>query len=103
MKTPLVTEVDFGRGHIVLDGVPAVCQRRTTAPLFGPCLLWPPSPISATAELLYKWLPKKLVITDLRTSRFSATSHALFPFRTVNDKYCKQKFVAFIVKIVRFS
>jgi len=26
-------------------------------PLFGLCLLWPLSPISATAELLYKWSP----------------------------------------------
>jgi len=46
MKTPLGMEVDLGRGHIVLDGNPA------TPPLFGPCLLWPRSLISATAELL---------------------------------------------------
>jgi len=54
MKTPLCTEVDLGPGHIVLDGVPAFRERGTTAlsPLFGPCLLWPRSPISATAELL---------------------------------------------------
>jgi len=32
----------------VLDGVPALRERGTTAPaLFGPCLLWPRSPISA--------------------------------------------------------
>ena len=39
----------------MLDGDPApACERGTTAPppLFGPCLLWPRSPISATAELL---------------------------------------------------
>jgi len=55
MKTPLGTEVDLGPGHIVLDGVPVLRERGTAAPpLFGPCLLWPRSPISATAELLFK-------------------------------------------------
>jgi len=53
MKTPLATEVDLGPGHIVLDEVPALPERGTAAPpLFGPCLLWPRSPISATAEFL---------------------------------------------------
>jgi len=54
MKTALGTEVDLGPGHIVLDGVPSVREAGTAAPhLFCPCLLWPRSPISATAELLY--------------------------------------------------
>jgi len=54
MKTPLGMEVDLGPGHIVLDQVPALRERGTAAPppLFGPRLLWPRSPISATAELL---------------------------------------------------
>jgi len=54
MKTPLSMEVDLGPGHVVLDGVPAPRKRGTAAPfpLFGPCLLWPQSPISATAERL---------------------------------------------------
>jgi len=53
MKTPLGTEVDLGLGHIVLDEDPAPRDRGTaTRPLFGLCLLWPRSPISATAELL---------------------------------------------------
>jgi len=52
MKTPLGTEVDLGPGHIVLDGVPAPVKGAQQPPLFGPCLLWPRSPISATAELL---------------------------------------------------
>jgi len=54
MKTPLGTEVDLGSGNIVLDGAPSLRKRGTAAPtpLFGPCLLWPRSPISATAELL---------------------------------------------------
>jgi len=31
MKTPLGTEVDLGPGHIVLDGVPTLCERGTEA------------------------------------------------------------------------
>jgi len=59
MKTPLGTEVDLGPGHIVLDAVPALRERGTAAPRhFGPYLLLPRSPISATAELLYKGSPK---------------------------------------------
>jgi len=50
--TPLGTEVDLGPGHIVLDGVPAHAKGAQQPPLFGPCLLWPRSLISATAELL---------------------------------------------------
>ena len=58
MKTSLGTEVDLGPGHIVWDGVPAVREMGTAAPppLFGPCLLWPRSIISATAELLLWYL-----------------------------------------------
>jgi len=58
MKTPLSTKVDLGPGHIVLDGVPAIRKRGTAAPpLFGACLLWPRSPISAAAELIYYGRP----------------------------------------------
>jgi len=54
MKMPLGTVVDLGPGHIVLDGDPAPLERGTAPrPLFGPCLLWTRSPISATAELLF--------------------------------------------------
>jgi len=53
MKTPLGMEVDLGPGHIVLDGFPALLERGTAAAhLFGPCLLWPRSLFSITAELL---------------------------------------------------
>ena len=54
MKTPLGTGVDLGPGHIVLDGGPSSRERGTAAPppILRPCLLWPRSPISATAELL---------------------------------------------------
>jgi len=56
LKTPLGTEVDLGPGNIVLDGVPGLHETGTAAPHpFGPCLLWPRSPISATAELLLKF------------------------------------------------
>jgi len=54
MKRPLGAEVDLGAGHIVLDGVSAPAKGALQPPIFGPCLLWPRSPISATAELLLK-------------------------------------------------
>jgi len=54
MKMPLGTEVDLGPGHIALKGTQLpTMKRHTSPPLFSPCLLWPRSPISATAELLY--------------------------------------------------
>jgi len=54
MKTPLGTAVDLGPGHIVLDRVPAPAKMaQQPPPLFGRCLLWPRSHISATAELLF--------------------------------------------------
>jgi len=47
--------VDLGPGHILLDGDPAPWQKgHSSPPLFGPCLLWPRSSISTTAELLLK-------------------------------------------------
>ena len=69
MKTPLIgTEVDLGPGHIVLDGVPASAKgAQQPLPLFGPCLLWPRSPISATAELLF--INNGAWQTDWRTDR----------------------------------
>ena len=45
MKTPLGMEVDLDSGHIVLDDVPAPAKGAQQPPLFGPCLLWPRSPI----------------------------------------------------------
>ena len=35
MKTPLGTEVHLGLGHIVLDGVPALRETGTAAPIFS--------------------------------------------------------------------
>jgi len=59
MKTPLGTGVDLGPGHVVLDGDPCSCPRKrgtaVPSPLFDRRLLWPRSPILATAELLYKY------------------------------------------------
>jgi len=56
MKTPCTWYGSRPRpGHIVLDGVPTLRETGTERPqLFGPYLLWPRSPISTTAELLYK-------------------------------------------------
>jgi len=62
-ETPLGTEVDIGAGHIVLDGFPTLRERGTALPpLLGPCVLWPQSPISATAELLCINLRKSHVV-----------------------------------------
>jgi len=51
MKTPL------GRPRprpLCIRRVPSYPRKgHSSPPLFGPCLLWPRSPISATAELLY--------------------------------------------------
>jgi len=41
IKMKLGVEVGIGPGHIVLDGDPAPPPQRGTAPVFGPCLLWP--------------------------------------------------------------
>jgi len=52
-ETPRGTVVDLGPGHIVWPGL--LCPVRkghSSPPLFGPCLLWPRLPFSATAELL---------------------------------------------------
>ena len=59
MKTPLGTEVDLGPDHSVLDGDPAPTRMgHNSLPVFGPCLLLPLSPISATVEFLYflQWM-----------------------------------------------
>jgi len=53
-KTPLGMEVDLGPGQIVLDGSQLCAKRGQSPHLFGPCLLWPRSPISDTAELLFQ-------------------------------------------------
>ena len=56
MEMPLDTEVDLGPGHTVLDGDPAPPRNgQSTPPLFGPRLLWQRSPISATAELVFRY------------------------------------------------
>ena len=52
---------------------PSSRERGTAAPLFGPCLLWPRSPISATAELLLK-----LASSILHRLSFSNLCHQKF-------------------------
>jgi len=43
------------RSHCIRQyGFPALRERGTAPPVLGPCLLWPRSPISATAELLFQ-------------------------------------------------
>jgi len=74
MKMPLGTEVDLSVNHIVLDGnpvSPSPARERGTADFlfFGPCLLWPRSPISATAELL--------LLEALCRSHTSGTPHVV--------------------------
>ena len=54
IKMKLGMEVGLGPGHIVLDGDPASPPKKGQRPtIFGPCLLWPRSPLSAAAELLF--------------------------------------------------
>ena len=53
IKMPLGIEVDLGQGHIVLDVDPAARKGAQQLPFFSARLLWPRSPISATAELVF--------------------------------------------------
>jgi len=47
-----------------LDGNPAPARKgHCSSPLFGQCLMWPRSPISATAELLLYIIKHKTVIS----------------------------------------
>jgi len=48
MKTPLSTEVDLGRGHIVLDGVPASAKGAQQPPSFRPMSI-----VATVAHLSY--------------------------------------------------
>jgi len=90
MKTPLGTKVDLGPGYIVLDRGPGFRKRGTAAPtLFGPCLLWLRSHISATAELLSPLPIHALVATISSSSSSSGASltghsrlHELTPLGT---------------------
>ena len=51
------------RPHCIRRGSSAARNGHSSPPhLFGPCLLWPRSPISATAELLYKRSPKMVSV-----------------------------------------
>ena len=70
MKAPLGTEVELGSGHIVLDGVPGPPKgAQQPSPLFGSCVLWPRSPISATAELLFLYFYMPLFVRVLQSVR----------------------------------
>ena len=82
MKTPLGTEVDIGAGHIVLDGFPALRERGTAPPpLLGPCLLWPWSPISATAELLFSRWSQVMICSWHQTRESNTRPYPFFVHR----------------------
>ena len=79
MKTPLGKVVDLSPGHIALDGVPTLRETGTAAPhVFGPCLLWPRSPTSAAAELLFETCKRTCRRADRQTFRH-ADCNALHP------------------------
>ena len=53
IKMPLGMEVNLGPGDVVLWGRSSHLKE-AQPPVFGACLLWQRSPISATAELLFQ-------------------------------------------------
>jgi len=55
------------RPHYVRRGPISPCERGIAPPLFVPCLLWPRSPISATAELLYKRSPRNALLRPFKS------------------------------------
>jgi len=67
IRIPLGTEVGLRPGDFLLDGdrVPPSKKGHSSHPIFGRCLLWPRSPISATDELLYKIAATIYVIINL--------------------------------------
>jgi len=58
MKAPLGTEVDLGQATLywMWSQLQLSAKRVQHPPSFLPCLLWPRSPISATAELLLRYM-----------------------------------------------
>jgi len=74
MKTPWYGSVDLRADHIVLDGLPVLHERGTASPPLGPCLLWPRSPISATAELLLRYLTLNVFFHRSNSTKSSAAA-----------------------------
>ena len=75
MKTPLGT--DYGsryrrRPHCIRRVPSAPRKGHSTPPPLGPCLLWPRSPISATAELLLHSSPHCVQPIPLKIAHFRA-------------------------------
>jgi len=58
MKMPLGTEVDLSSDGL-RRALSSPRKGHSSPPLFGPCLLWPQLPTSATAELLLKEISSK--------------------------------------------
>jgi len=59
---PFGMEVGLGPGDFVLDGDPAPPEKK------GYCLLWPRSPVSATAKLLFTNLQLSLRTKNISQS-----------------------------------
>ena len=55
IKMPLGMQIGLVPSDIVLDGdlAPLPQKGKEPPPVLGPCLLWPLSPVSDTAELLF--------------------------------------------------
>ena len=74
LKMPLGTEVDLGPGHSVLDGGTQPLAKEIQQPPPPPSLwsmsLWPRSPISAAAELLFAQLKAECRYTLQRAAPF---------------------------------
>ena len=82
---PLDMEVVLGAGDFVFDGDPATPEKRAYAPhpIFGPCLLWPRSPISATAELLFKLIIKSFLTSYANVNTYTMGDVPLAPGRAI--------------------
>jgi len=88
IKMPLGMEVRLGPGDFVLDGDPVAPRERARLDaIFGPCLLWPWSPISATAELL---LEQCWIVTACRVER---KEHPLILGKTRSLKFITRQTV----------
>ena len=76
---PLGTEVGLGLRDIVFDLDPAIPRKRADRPhpIFGPCLLWPRSPISATAELVYYFLLIAFEMNKRKIKRIASTEFTI--------------------------
>jgi len=79
-------EVDLGPGHNVLDWVPLSAKgAQQPPPLSGPCLLWPQSPISATAELLFNTAVQQITKNWFHKLQMSVQIRIMFVLKMNTD------------------